>query len=444
MSETAIRNIYLSGAMLLMGATALLVFTGNGTLPVMGVVLFMMFYAFADAVKHTKVLSGLTFTFQIFAFVAFTLYFPQIFTNWGFNTKVLIVPSVQVIMFGMGTKLSLTDFAREFRHPWKILVGSALGFVLMPLAGVLIIHMYHFPPEVAAGVILIGACPTGAASNVMTYLARGNLALALSITMLATLVAPVTTPLVMKFFAGQLIAVNTISMMVGILNMVLVPVAAGLICNKILYSKGKVGWLQQAHNLIVLAAVCFVIGVGLIFVPFGGNVKSMQSGLILVLWAITIVSITKMLVAHFHGPEDWMEMVLPKLSLVSIMLYIVIVAAQSRATLLSIGPALFVATVLHNLLGLALGYGCARAMRLNDADTRCFTLQVGLKNAGVGVGLAYDVLKSEGAALASLIFGTWMNVSGSTLANFWRLRPPDQPAKTKAAGNFAAPNSRVA
>jgi BASS family bile acid:Na+ symporter len=432
MSESAVRNIYLAGAILLALATALLIVTGNGALPVMGVVLFVMFYAFGDVVKRTKTASGLTFTFQIFAWVAFTLYFPQIFTNWGFNTKLLIVPSVQVIMFGMGTKLSLGDFAREFRRPVKILVGSALGFILMPLAGLAILKLYHFPPEVAAGVILIGVCPTGAASNVMTYLARGNLALALSITMLATLVAPVTTPLMMKLFAGQLIAVNTISMMMGILNMVIVPVAAGLICNKILYSKGKSGWLQQHGNLIGLGVVCFVCGVGLIFTPFGPNVKSLQSGLILVLWAVTTVSITKVLVARAHGPEDWMEMVLPKLSLVSIMLYIVIVAAQSRATLLSIGPALFVATVAHNLLGLFLGYASARALRLSDADTRCFTLQVGLKNAGVGVGLAYDVLKSEGAALASLIFGTWMNVSGSTLANFWRLRPPVEPGQLKA------------
>lgn len=407
-----------------MVSTLLLVLTGNGALPVVGVVLFVMFYAFAYAVAHTKTLSGLSFTFQIFAFVAFTLYFPQVFTNWGFNTKILIVPSVQLIMFGMGTKLSLTDFACEFRRPVKILLGSALGFALMPLAAILIIKTYHFPPAVAAGLILIGACPTGAASNVMTYLARGNLALALSITMLTTLAAPFTTPLLMKLFAGQLIAVNAISMMLGILNMVVVPVAAGLICNRILYSKGEGSWFKPARNLMGLGAVCFVVGIALMFVPFGASVKSLQSGLILVLWSVTAVSVTKMLVARAHGPENWMEMVLPKLSLVSIMLYIVIVAAHSKATLLSIGPALFLATVVHNLLGLLMGYGCARALRLNDADTRTFTLQVGLKNAGVGVGLAYDVLKSEGAALASLIFGTWMNVSGSTLANFWRQRPP--------------------
>jgi BASS family bile acid:Na+ symporter len=414
--------MYLSGALMLLLAEALLLLSGKAGLPVSGLALFLMFYAFSYTVKSTKTLAGLAFTFQIFAFCAFTMYFPYMFTDWGFNTKVLIVPSVQLIMFGMGTKLSLADFAREFKKPAKILVGTALGYILMPLAGLLIIKVYHFPAEVAAGIILIGVCPTGAASNVMTYLARGNLALALSLTMLATFISPFATPFIMQICAGQLIKVDTIGMMIGILNMVMVPVCAGLICNKILY--GKVAWFGKAGNLIGLAAFCFLAGLALIFVPFAASITSLQSGLVLVFWAVGAVSFTKMMVERAQGPENWMEMVLPKLSLTSIMLYIIIVAAHNKDTLLSIGPALFVATIAHNLLGFILGWVSAKALRLDDADTRALVIQVGLKNAGVGVGLAYDVLKSSAAALASLIFGTWMNISGSTLANFWRQRPP--------------------
>jgi len=129
------------------------------------------------------------------------------------------------------------------------------------------------------------------------------------------------------------------------------------------------------------------------------------------------------MVDRAQGPANWMELVLPKLSLTSIMLYIIIVAAHNKALLLSIGPAVFIATIAHNSLGFILGYASAKALRLSDRDVRTFTIEVGLKNAGVGVGLAYDVLKSEAAALAPLVFGTWMNVSGSTLANFWRQRP---------------------
>jgi BASS family bile acid:Na+ symporter len=422
MAEASQRNLYLSGALGLLLAELILLVRGKGGLPVSGLILFLMFYAFSFAVKNTKTLSGLTFTFQIFAFCAFALYFPYMFTDWGFNTKVLIVPSVQVIMFGMGTKLSLADFAREFKKPGKILVGTALGYILMPLSALIIIHAYPFPAAVAAGIILIGVCPTGAASNVMTYLARGNLALALSLTMLATFISPFATPLIMQLCAGQLIKVDAIGMMVGILNMVMVPVCAGLICNKILY--GKLAWFDKAGNLLGLAALCFLTGLALIFVPFAASITALQSGLVLVFWAVAAVSFTKMMVARAHGPENWMDMVLPKLSLTSIMLYILIVAAHNKDTLLSIGPPLFVATIALNAMGFVLGWISAKALRLDDADTRALVIQVGLKNAGVGVGLAYDVLKSSEAALASLIFGTWMNVSGSTLANFWRQRAP--------------------
>jgi BASS family bile acid:Na+ symporter len=415
--------MYLSGALAILVAESMLVARGKGALPVSGLALFLMFYAFSYVVKNTKTLAGLAFTFQIFAFCALAMYFPTTFTDWGFNTKVLIVPSVQIIMFGMGTKLSLADFAREFRKPAKILVATALGYILMPLSGLLIINVFfHFPAEVAAGIILIAVCPTGAASNVMTYLARGNLALALSVTMLATFISPFATPLIMQICAGQLIKVDQVGMMVGILNMVMVPVCAGLICNKILY--GKLAWFGKAANLISLAALCFLAGLALIFVPFAVSVTSLQSGLVLVFWAVAAVSFTKMMVARANGPENWMEMVLPKLSLTSIMLYIIITAAHNKDTLLSIGPALFVATIALNTLGFILGWVSAKALRLDDADTRALVIQVGLKNAGVGVGLAYDVLKSSAAALASLIFGTWMNVSGSTLANFWRQRAP--------------------
>ncbi len=106
------------------------------------------------------------------------------------------------------------------------------------------------------------------------------------------------------------------------------------------------------------------------------------------------------------------------------MIYIVIVAAHNKATLLTIGPALFIASITHNLIGFALGYGTSKALRLSDEDVRALTIEVGLKNSGLAVGLAYDVLKSSAAALAPLIFGTWMNIAASTLASFWSQREP--------------------
>jgi BASS family bile acid:Na+ symporter len=422
MKNSGAIKMYLAMAALLAIAEIMLLATRNGKLPISGLLLFAMFYALAFSAQKSEKFKGLSFTLQIFAFVSFTLYFPEMFTNWGFNTNKLIVPSIQVIMFGMGTKLNLRDFIKEFSKPLVVIAGTLMVFVLMPLAAVLIIKVWNFPPEVAAGIILVGACPGGVASNVMTYLAKGNLALSVTVTTFATLLSPLVTPLLMMAFAGQLIAVNATNMMISIVNMILIPIFAGIVANKILY--GKLEWVRKDVNMIILAVCTFIAGLILIFIPFPAVIKSLQTGLILVAWAVTIVSVTIIVIRRTNGPEDWMDIVLPKLSLGAIMLYIVIVAAHNKATLLTIGPALFLATIAHNIIGFALGYGTSKALRLSDADVRALTIEVGLKNSGLAVGLAYDVLKSQAAALAPLIFGTWMNISASSLASFWSQRKP--------------------
>ena len=422
MKNFTIIKTYIALAGLLAIAEILLLVTRNGELPVSGLILFGLFFALAIAAQKSEKFKGLSFTLQIFAFVSFTLYFPEMFTNWGFDTNKLIVPSIQVIMFGMGTKLNIGDFIKEFSKPLVVIAGTLMVFVLMPLAAVLIIKVFNFPPEVAAGIVLVGACPGGVASNVMTYLAKGNLALSVTVTTFATLLSPLVTPLLMMMFAGQLIEVNATNMMISIVNMILIPIFAGIVTNKILY--GNLEWVKKDLNMIILAVLTFITGLVLIFIPFPSVVSSLQTGLILVAWAITIVSITIIIIRRNNGPEDWMEMVLPKLSLGAIMMYIVIVAAHNKATLLSIGPALFLATIAHNIIGFILGFGTAKAMRLSDADVRALTIEVGLKNSGLAVGLAYDVLKSQAAALAPLIFGTWMNIAASSLASFWSQRKP--------------------
>jgi BASS family bile acid:Na+ symporter len=422
MKNSGAIKMYLAMAALLAIAEILLLVTKNGKLPISGLLLFALFYALAFSAQKSEKFKGLSFTLQIFAFVSFTLYFPEMFTDWGFNTNKLIVPSIQVIMFGMGTKLNLRDFVKEFSKPLVVIAGTLMVFVLMPLAAVLIIKVWNFPPEVAAGIILVGACPGGVASNVMTYLAKGNLALSVTVTTFATLLSPLVTPLLMMAFAGQLIAVNATNMMISIVNMILIPIFAGIVANKILY--GKLEWVRKDVNMIILAVCTFIAGLILIFIPFPEVIKSLQTGLILVSWAVAIVSVTVVVIRRSNGPEDWMDIVLPKLSLGAIMLYIVIVAAHNKATLLTIGPALFLATIVHNIIGFGLGYGTSKALRLSDADVRALTIEVGLKNSGLAVGLAYDVLRSQAAALAPLIFGTWMNISASSLASFWSQRKP--------------------
>jgi BASS family bile acid:Na+ symporter len=422
MKNSGEMKMFLALAFLLAIAEILLLAFGKANLPISGLILFVMFYAFAFTVQRTEKLKGLSFTMQIFAFVSFTLYFPEIFTDWGFNTNSLIVPSIQVIMFGMGTKLSFADFAKELSKPLKVIIATIMCYTLMPIFALIIIKVYHFPPEVAAGIILLGVGPAGAASNVMTYLAKGNLALSMTVTTLTTLIAPIATPFLMKLFAGQLIEVDAIGMMISILNMLFIPVFAGIIINKILY--GNLTWTKKDLNIGIMAIFSFLVGFILLFIPFPAILKSLKTGLILIAWAIAIVSVTVIVVRRTKGPQNWMDIVLPKLSLGAIMLYIVIVAAHNKATLLSIGPALFIATIVHNLLGFISGYSLSKAFGFSEADARAITMEVGTKNAGLAVGLAYDVLKSTAAALAPLIFGTWMNISASSLATFWSQRVP--------------------
>jgi BASS family bile acid:Na+ symporter len=294
----------------------------------------------------------------------------------------------------------------------------------MPIAAMIIINVYNFPPEAAAGIILLGACPGGAASNVMTYLAKGNLALSMTVTTLTTLLAPVVTPLLMKLLAGHLIEVDSVKMMLDIVNIIIVPVFAGIIINKLLY--GNISWMKKEANVAILGLSTLIAGIALFFVNFPELIKSMQIGLILVLWAVTIVSITVIIIRRKNGPSNWMDFILPKLSLTAIMLYIVLAAANRRDALIAIGPAILIASIVHNLLGYIFTIISSRALRFNDADTRALAMEVGTKNAGLALGLATNALQSAAAALAPLFFGVWMNISASFLASFWSQREPKE------------------
>lgn len=370
------------------------------------------------------------FTLWVFAFLAAALYYPRLFTNWGFDTNVLVIPMLQLIMFGMGTKLSLADFAREFRRPKGILTGSVLVYSVMPLAGVLVARLFGFPPDIAVGVILIGACPGGAASNVMAYLARGNVALCVSVTTLTTLLAPVVTPALMQLFAGALIRVPFFKMTLSSFNLILVPIVAGLVCHKLLY--GTAPWLKRSVPVVGIGALASVLSFAAVPLRLPVDLAVLKPGLILGFALVGIVCFVKVVVATLGGPADWMNLILPRVSLLSVLLYVTIVVALNRDELLKVGLLLVAASALHNVLGFILGYWASRAVGLSKRDSRTLSIEVGLKNGGLGMGLALQALNSPNAALAPIVFGKWMNISGSALANYWRGRPTGESGETQA------------
>lgn len=207
-----------------------------------------------------ETLKGLRFTAFVIAAVIVTMIWPAPFRRVGdYELTRLIVPLIQIIMLGMGATLNLSDFARAFKMPRAVLTGLLLQFAIMPALGFVIAAGFGFPKEVAAGVILVGACPGGVASNVMSYLAKGDVALSVTMTAFSTLAAPLMTPLAMTLLAGAYVPVSFHEMMMSIIRMIILPVAGGLVLNHIL--KGRAQWLYRMLPVVSMAGIVTIIAV---------------------------------------------------------------------------------------------------------------------------------------------------------------------------------------
>ncbi len=390
--------------------------------------------ALAFGVSRHPRLKSFAFTAWVFAFVVAALVFPAAFGTWfGFRLDALIIPLIQVIMFGMGTTLSPADFRRIAVMPWPVFIGLVLQFAIMPLSGFAVGTLLGFEPEVAAGIILIGSVPGGVASNVINYLAGGSVALSVTMTAVGTLLSPVMTPLMMKALAGRLVPIDFVSMMISILNMTIFPVLAGLVANGILY--GKAAWTEKARALAGAAAagIAAAAGLFLLWPHPAPSLAPLRNGL--AVGAVLVAIVTLIKIAARQGGKrgsEWMDKALPAISMGGICVIIAIITAQSRDQLLRVAPLLLAAVVIHNGVGYLLGYWGARAARLNERDSRTVAIEVGIQNGGMATGIAMTVLKSPAAALAPAIFGPYMNVSGSILANWWRRRPADAMDRARA------------
>ena len=242
-------------------AVLLLVSVGmisTGNLSNAGLVLAAFFIALAIGFRGYEQLRGFVFTTMIFGAVTMAMYYPQYFVEIaGFELTGLITPLIQVIMFGMGTSLSAKDFIAVMRTPKAVGVGVSAQFVIMPIMGYILASLSNLPPEIAAGIVLIGCSPSGMASNVMAYLAKANLALSLTITAVATLLAPFLTPLLMSLLAGEFIAIDILAMMWSILKMIIIPIGVGLVFNKLFSGKAK--WLDDAMPVLSMLAIGLII-----------------------------------------------------------------------------------------------------------------------------------------------------------------------------------------
>lgn len=216
--------------------------------------------ALSISFRGIPLLKGLAFTVFILSVTISALYYPQLFLSWGgFELAMLITPLIQLIMFGTGSSMGLKDFVELSRAPKSVLVGVAAQFTIMPLLALILAKTIGFEDEIAAGVILLGCAPTSVTASLFSYLAKANVALAITVTSITTLIAPLLIPLLMKMLAGGYIEIDVLSMMWGMVKIVLLPIAAGLIFNKL--TSGKAKWLQSAMPYVSMFGIALIVAI---------------------------------------------------------------------------------------------------------------------------------------------------------------------------------------
>ncbi|WAJ38969.1 bile acid:sodium symporter family protein [Pseudomonas sp. GOM7] len=293
---------------------------------------------------------GNTFALWVLLFAVLAFLQPA----WFLPVTTWIVPLLGLIMFGMGLTLKAEDFRDVLLRPQAVLLGVLAQFTIMPLTAWLLCQLFGLPTEIAVGVILVGCCPGGTASNVITWFARGDLALSVAITSVTTLLAPLVTPALIWLLASQWLPVSFSAMFVSILKMVLLPIVLGLVVQRLL----------------------------------GTRVKTAVQ-------------------------------VLPLISVVSIVAIVAAVVAASQGKIAESGLLIMAVVVLHNAIGLTLGYLAGRLFGMPLAQRKTLSIEVGMQNSGLGAALA-SAHFSPLAAVPSALFSVWHNLSGALLATLYR------------------------
>ena len=276
------------------------------------------------------------------------LLFPEVFSVLR---PTIISPLLGVIMFGMGLTLNLEDFRIVFSRPRDVMIGCLAQFTIMPLLAWILAKTFSLDEALTVGVVLVGCCPGGTASNVITYLAKGDLALSVGMTGISTLLAPVLTPLLVWFMAGKTVDVDVMAMFLSILWVVILPIIVGLAVKRL--------WPNQVERATAY---------------------------------------------------------LPALSSLAIATIVIIVISANANKLLAGGLLIIVVVMLHNLLGLGLGYLIGRLLKLEEPKKRAISIEVGMQNSGLAAALAtIHFAAYPMATIPGAIFSVWHNISGAIL-----------------------------
>lgn len=294
----------------------------------------------------------------IIAIAAVTFLIPELFI-WVRGTTQTVI--LGIIMLTMGLTLTTQDFRILLQRPLDILIGACAQFFIMPCVAWVLVRVFHLEPALALGILLVGCCPGGVSSNIMSYLCHGDVAFSVGMTCASTLLAPVMTPLLMQLTAGEIIRIDTIGMFLNILIVTILPVGIGCFLNYT-YSQSKHFPTLQGlmPGLSVTSLACIVGGVISIV-----HDDLVSRGLLLFLWTFAVV-------------------------------------------------------LCHNTLGYVLGYMAGRLAHFNTAKKRTISIEVGMQNAGLATVLAGNFFAAQPlSVLPCAISCAWHSISGTILAGLF-------------------------
>lgn len=282
----------------------------------------------------------------IFSVIAF--FYPTGF-SWATNFTELFLGAA---MFGMGLTIKANDFRVVFTRPKELFTGCLLQYTVMPLAAFALAKVFQLPPDLALGFILVGCCPGGTASNVITYVAGGDVPLSVGMTVVSTLLAPVCTPVLVYFLAGSFVEVSIFAMMRSVVKVVLIPVLAGILIYRI--------FPKQVNKI-----------------------------------------------------RDF----LPLVSVAAIVMIVAGIVGTNAEKIVTCGALVMIVVALHNGVGLLLGTGAAKLLKLDERKVTAIGIEVGMQNSGLSISLATaNFAANPLATLPGAIFSVWHNISGTIYA----------------------------
>ena len=294
----------------------------------------------------------------IIAIALLTFFVPDLFSWVRGITQTVILG---IIMLTMGLTLTTKDFRILAQRPFDILVGACAQFFIMPCVAYILVHVFRLEPALALGILLVGCCPGGVSSNIMSYLCHGDVAFSVGMTCASTLLAPVMTPLLMQLTAGEIIEIDAIGMFLNILIVTIIPVSLGCFLNYTFSKRRVFPTIQSLMPGISVTCLACIVG-GVVSTAHDDLVSR---GLMLFVWTFAVV-------------------------------------------------------FCHNSLGYLFGWLAGRLAGFSTAKKRTISIEVGMQNAGLATVLAGTFFAAQPlAVLPCAISCAWHSISGTIMAGLF-------------------------